>query len=355
MNKKILIALMTFSIIADIACKPKASKIKEKAEIPLVPQDVLDEIYNDKTLYDPKAKKPVADFAECFDKTEPAKEAKKIFNEKVAKVVSSTPAVEQVSLPGVNKFLINKIVMRVNGVNILKSDLEQPRISKEGRPYSEDELLTEELIFQTAAEKHMLPTNTDIERQIVAFKIQNNLKDITDKEFEAELKSAGFTVESYKNQLGRMLSVENVRHSEVSDKTFVTSQEVEAYYKEHPEYSKEKYKLKIATVSDEQSALGIKGLDLKQLDWETLDWVDKEEIGKDFEFIFSMKKGEIAEPKKVEGKFQIVQIEDKKERTIRTLDERYGEIERMFQQKKQGKALEEFESDLKTKAIIVRL
>ena len=35
----------------------------------------------------------------------------------------------------------------------------------------------------------------------------------------------------------------------------------------------------------------------------------EEEIGKDFEFIFSMKKGEIAEPKKVEGKFQIVQID----------------------------------------------
>jgi len=68
-----------------------------------------------------------------------------------------------------------------------------------------------------------------------------------------------------------------------------------------------------------------------------------------------MKKGEIAEPKKVEGKFQIVQIDDKGERALKTLDERYGEIERLLQQEKKGKALEQFESDLKTKAIIVRL
>ena len=352
MNKRILITLMAFTIVVDIASKPKISKTRE-SEIPLVPQDVLDEIYNSKTAYSPKSQKPIADFAETFEKAEPVKAVDKKNEKKSANVIADK--VEQDSLPGANKFLINKIIMRVNGVNILKSDIEQPRISKEGKPYTEDELLMEELIFQQAAEKHMLPTNVDIERQIVAFKIQNKLENITDKEFESELKSAGFTFDGYKNQLGRMLSVENVRHSEFSDKVFVTSQEVEAYYKNHPEYSKERYKLKIATVSDEQAALGLNGLDLKALDWETLDWVDREEIGKEFEFIFSMKKGEIAEPKKVEGKFQIVQIDDKGERALKTLDERYGEIERLLQQEKKGKALEQFESDLKTKAIIVRL
>src|ERR1700689_1574659 len=55
--------------------------------------------------------------------------------------------------------LIDKILVRVNiegfkGVNILQSDLEKPRIEKEGGTYTLDEAIMEELMLQKATEKH---------------------------------------------------------------------------------------------------------------------------------------------------------------------------------------------------------
>src|SRR3990172_2077019 len=139
---------------------------------------------------------------------------------------------------------IDKIVARVNGVNILHSDLEQSRISKEGETYTLDEAIVEELFYQRAAETHMLPTAVDVERQLVSFKIQNNLTELTDKEFEDQLKIHGFTLKNYKRQLGRMIAVENVKRIEISEKIVITAQEVEAFYKDNPEYTKEEYQLK---------------------------------------------------------------------------------------------------------------
>lgn len=252
------------------------------------------------------------------------------------------------------KVLVDKILKRLNGVNVLKSDLEQPRIGKEGGKYSLDEHETEELLFQYAAEKHMLPTATDIERQIVAFKIQNNLKDMTDQEFEDELKVAGFTMDSYKNQMGRMLAVENVKHTEISEKIVVTSQEVEAYHKENPTYTKEEYKIQLATVPEEVVKSG-EDVPLKDLAWENLGWVEKKDLGKDFKFIFSMKKGDVSKPQKINGKLQIVKLDDKKERRLKTLNEQYGENERTLQLKKKSKAVGSLEKELRDKAVIVTL
>jgi|GEM_PF-4831449 len=253
-----------------------------------------------------------------------------------------------------NKNLVDKILLRVNGTNVLKSDMDQPRIGKEGGKFSLEEVITEELFFQAASEKHMLPSALDIERQIVAFKIQNNLKDMTDKEFEDELKVAGFTLDAYKTQMGRMLAVENVKHSEVSEKIVVSSQEVEAYYAKNPAYTKEEYKIQLAVVAGSVVESG-KDVPLNDLSWDNLGWVEKKDLGKDFNFIFSMNKGDVSKPQKIEGKYQIVKLDDKKECRLKTLNERYGEIERELQNDKKLKAVDELESDLKAKAVIVKL
>ena len=160
------------------------------------------------------------------------------------------------------RFSIDKIKARVNiegfkGVNILESDLKRPRIEKEGRKYTLDEAIMEQLLYQKAVEKHLLPNAADIERQIVAFKMQNDISNMSDAEFEAQLKESGFTqtsfqksvLDEYKEQLARIMAIENLKRAEISEKIIVSSQEVEDYYKKNPTYTKAEYHLKIATIA----------------------------------------------------------------------------------------------------------
>ena len=127
------------------------------------------------------------------------------------------------------RILIDKIVAKVNGSNILMSDLQKPQMSKNGLFFSLQEAVNHELIFQKAVERKLLPTQTDVEKQIVALKIQNGIADVSDEEFKKSLEEEGFTVPEYKNQLAKMLAVERLKQMEFSEKVVVTSQEVEDF------------------------------------------------------------------------------------------------------------------------------
>lgn len=247
-----------------------------------------------------------------------------------------------------NRFVVDKIVARVNGVNILQSDLELPRISKEGGFYTLKEAITEELFIQRAVEQHMLPSELDVERQVVAFKMQNDMADISEVEFEKQLKQSGFTLRLYKEQLGRLIAVENVRRAEVSEKLVVTSQEVEAYYKEHPAYVKEGYCLKIAYLKNADE-------DPAHYTWEDLGWVDKADLDKQFSFVPSMAKGEISKPVKVNDGYQVVKVVDKRLPRQKTIKECYIDIEKKLHQEKKEKYLKTVEKDIWAKASIVYL
>src|SRR5258707_15686060 len=86
------------------------------------------------------------------------------------------------------RWTVDKIIARVNGVNILQSDLKVARMAKEGGKFTLDEAIVEELLFQRAAEMQTLPTSFEIERQLVSFKMQNNLTELSEQEFEDQLK-----------------------------------------------------------------------------------------------------------------------------------------------------------------------
>jgi len=247
-----------------------------------------------------------------------------------------------------SRFVVDKILARVNGVNILQSDLEAPRISKEGGFYSLREAITEELFVQRAIEQHMLPSELDIERQIVAFKMQNDMADIPDAEFERQLKQSGFTLKLYKEQLGRLIAVENVKRAEVSEKLVVTSQEVEEYHKKHPAFVKEGYCLKIAHLKDAQDPVA-------DYHWQVLGWVDKDDLDKQFSFVPSMKKGEMSKPVKVGDGYQVVKVVNKRMPRQKTLKECYIEIEKKLYQEKKEKYLKNVEKDIRAKASVVFL
>ena len=152
-----------------------------------------------------------------------------------------------------------------------------------------------------------------------------------------------------------MLAVENVKRIEISEKIVVTTQEVENYYKKNPEYTKEEYRLKVCTISEEQLKNKEALIKENKLEWEDLGWVVKKDIGKNFSIVFSMKPGSISEPIKSDDGYQLVQLDEKRDRHLKTLTERYGDIERLLQDERKGSLLEKIEKEFLQRAVVERL
>ncbi|MFC1894559.1 SurA N-terminal domain-containing protein [Candidatus Dependentiae bacterium] len=248
--------------------------------------------------------------------------------------------------------VVDKIVARVNGVNILKSDLDKPRLNKNGQFYSLDEMINEELLCQKAAERKLLPSDLEVEKQISSLKIYNNLSHLSDKDFEEELKKEGLNLQDYKNQLARMLACEKLKHAEFSERVVVTSQEVEEYYKKNPEMEHETYLLKMSTIS--KDCLNQKGEFVKKVDykWDDLGWIEKKDLSSSLSFVSKMKVNQISKPKKMGYGYQMVKLEAKKMERLKTLDERYSEIDLELQKQKKGKFEQDFKKELLAKASI---
>ncbi len=251
--------------------------------------------------------------------------------------------------------LVDKIVVRVNGVNILRSDLKKIRISKSGVPFNLNEAILDELLFQKAAQRKILPTELEVEKQIVSLKINNGLSDLTDEQFEEELKNEGFSLRDYKNQLARMLSVEKLKHAEFSERVVVTSQEVEEYYKENPIKIEEKFLLQMCEVAKKNIDQDGKIKNKVDLKWEDLGWIATADLSNNLKFVSSMKEGQMSKPRKFGSEYQMIKLVEKQSESVKKLDDCYMEIERMLHFQKKSVFEKDFQKELLDKAIIVYL
>jgi len=251
--------------------------------------------------------------------------------------------------------LVDKIEVRVNGANILKSDLQKPRLGKGGQPYDLSEAISEELFVQKAAERKLLPTETELEKQIVSLKINNDMGDLSDAEFESQLQEEGFNLVEYKGQMAKMLAVEKLKHAEFNERVVVTNQQIEDHCKSNPEFAQAEYSLKTCDLSKDQvddKGKLVKGDNLK---WDDLGWIAKKDLSKSLAFVSGMNRSEISNPIKIKDDYQLIKLEDKKEEHLRTLNERYPEVERLLHEQKKEKFGNELQKDLLNKAAIVRL
>ncbi|MBU1007622.1 hypothetical protein KKA53_00910 [Candidatus Dependentiae bacterium] len=246
----------------------------------------------------------------------------------------------------VGREVVDKIVARVNGRNILLSDLRLPRIDKEGGIYSIEEAIDHELLFQRASERKLLAKPIDIEKYILAWKEMHQLTHMTEQEFEERLLQDGLTGNQYRFQLARILAIRNLRQIEVNEQVVVSPHEVELYHEQNPEYSEDRYLLQTKIVKDVKD---------KKTKWIDLDWIDRSQLAEKMAFVADMSEGAVSEPIKVDQGYQFVKLLKKEKKHLKTLEERWVLIERVLQKQKMEGFEKKYVEGLKEKAPIVYL
>jgi hypothetical protein len=255
------------------------------------------------------------------------------------------------SLMAGERVTVDKIVARVSGRTILLSDITQPRIDNEGKPYTLEQAIDNELLYQKAEERKLLPTPLEIEKYIAQWKEMHNASHLSEEEFEKRLRQDGLTSEKYRQQLKKVLAVKNLRQMEVSEQAVVTTREVEAYHQKNPEVSKDRYLLQTKVVTAEHEA-DVAPLSEK-VAWIDVNWIESADLAEQMKFVVHMKEGEISKPVKVPGGYQLIKLVKKEKGHLKKLDERWSEIEKILQDERMKKFEKEFLRGLKATASII--
>lgn len=246
------------------------------------------------------------------------------------------------------EIVLDKIIARVNGRNILKSQLTEPRLSKGGQPYNLDEMLTDEIVFQKAEELGNAPSPTDLESAINAEKIEFGGQSMSDEEFEVgKLKKIGLTFPQYRVQLYRFYSTEYLLGRLISNKLVIPAQEIEEFYKKNPIYSEEKFHIMIApTKKDISRPAGIR--------WDDLGWFTINELDNVYHNVIKkLKPGQAtARPINKDGKLMYVLLKDHKLPKLASLSSRYNDIKAHLREIRREPFVKKFVNDIKKEAFV---
>jgi peptidyl-prolyl cis-trans isomerase SurA len=134
------------------------------------------------------------------------------------------------------------VMAKVNGHKILKSDVEKyfqnQTASAEQQPTGEQaaslrlsilrELIDNEIIMRRAEKLGLLATDEEVDRKL------NEVKSpYTQEQFDQRLKDKKITLDDFKRDIRRSLTVEKVINKEITSKVSVTDQDITAYYTAH--------------------------------------------------------------------------------------------------------------------------
>lgn len=253
--------------------------------------------------------------------------------------------------------LVDKIVARVEKQNIYYSATMLPHIGDEH--FTLDELIDQQLFFRRAQEHggYLMPTSLDTEKSISLYKDAYGVQGLSESAFEQFLREKQFTYKRFKHEIIQNLAITNYISSFVQGHVFVTDQEVRSYYAEHPEYTEEEFFLKTALIPfDRVNKVTKKIPRPKADDWVVFDeWIKKSDIASEMKSIFTLEKGKMSRPVKTANGYQFIFLVDKKEARLKTLDERYVEIQKKLHADKMKSFETTLRKDLRSKAIITYL
>lgn len=246
------------------------------------------------------------------------------------------------------EIVLDKIIARVNGRNILKSHLEEPRMIKDSQPFTFDELITDEVVIQKSEEMGTAPSAADLEATFNSEKIAYGGNAMSDEAFEqTRLKKLGLTLNQYRAQLYRYLATEYLIGALVAKKLVIPAQDIESYYNQHPNYLEEQFHIMIADVSDSKTRPA-------SIKWKDLGWFEMRELSEEFRKIIpSLKPGQASsKPIKYNDKLQLVLLKGHRPRRLEPLSGRYNEIKNKLRDERREPFVKTFVADAKNRAYI---
>ena len=252
---------------------------------------------------------------------------------------------------------VDKIIARVNGVNITQSQLALPQITQNGRPFTLDQYIDQELWVQRAVKRQVMPSREDIEHSVVAFKEDNNMAGLTHDQADEQLQALlGLNFAQYRGQLQRHFACEQLKGMEMRNRASVSEIEIRTYHQAHPVIEPAQYKMQIATISQAQQHEWVRTkMNLHKLEWESFGWFKQHEVAAHLRAVYNLKKGQCSDPVAFNNEFLVIKLVDKKEQHIKTFEERYAAIERTLQQEKVERYARDAQVNLRKDAVIVRL
>src|SRR5690349_10519323 len=142
---------------------------------------------------------------------------------------------------------VGDVMAKVNGRKILTAEVDKYyRNQTSGAPQQPTgeqstslklsilrELIDNEILMQRAEKLGLLATDEDVDRKLTEVKAP-----YTPEQFQQKLQERNITLDDFKRDLRRSLTVDKVLNKEITSKISVSDQEVSAYYNDHkPEFN----------------------------------------------------------------------------------------------------------------------
>ncbi len=230
------------------------------------------------------------------------------------------------------------------------SDVLRPSLT--GEKQSKDDIIFERLVYLDAQKFKIVPDEEGVDRYLAEIQKQNNL---TLDKLKRIFQQAGYSYQEGREQFKRLQTVKTMMDFKISSNLIVPRKQVEKYYNEHPVKEEGSYYLRHGVVpfndnkeqqEKELIAFAQTGKNDPGIEWENAYWYKKSELPDDKEFIFSMQRNEISKPVKIDGRYELYQLVDKKEERITPLDERYTDIVNILSRPKYEQLMKKYKKQL---------
>lgn len=270
------------------------------------------------------------------------------------KINNPTPKNKKIRVDG-----IKAVVRGSAGTDlILESELRRSKL--DGSPNTLDSAITNALIKQEADRLHITQTPEENQKQYEMI-AQNNKKTV--KELDEMVIQAGFTPQEARKEFGQINAVNSLLGWKMGGMA-VPESEVIAFYEENPEYESAAYQIQMVVVPFSSSqtreqqlvqlqAVANAGDPNGVLNWPDGFWVNEEDLAADKKFIAQLEVGQISLPKEVFNGFQLFRLAAKREKRLKTLDERYGHIVSFLRQPRYTQLMNTFQKELMDNASII--
>jgi hypothetical protein len=240
---------------------------------------------------------------------------------------------------------------------ITDSEVKRPKL--DGSPNTLPDMIAQLAFGQEAKRYHMWPTPEEIDKQLRAVAQANKL---SPEELNGLFLNYNYTPDEGRFAFSQMTAINNLISFKVTSNIFVPERDVINYYNTHPQYEDAAYFVQYAFVSYDKSLTKEEQLKyLKNIrknstndifEWCDPFWIQEEDISADKKFITQLKVNEISLPVNVAGGFGFYKLVSKKERRLRTLEERYREIVDILRRPKYSELMNKYQKELLEKASI---